>query len=78
MPDPNHTPINQQEPVVYQIRIAGHLEPQWVDWFEGMSIRLKDDGTTVLTAAVVDQAALYGLLRKIRDVGMPLISVYRV
>jgi hypothetical protein len=64
--------------VVYQIRIKGHLGREWTDWFEGLTIQLQDNGETLLTGPVVDQAALYGLLRKVRDVGMPLVSVMRV
>lgn len=60
---------------VYQIRIKGHLSSQWTDWFENMTITLEDNGDTLLTGSVTDQAALYGLLKKIRDLGMPLISV---
>jgi hypothetical protein len=63
------------QPMVYQIRIKGHLGLEWTDWFEGLTITLEDNGETLLTGAVVDQAALYGLLRKVRDVGMPLLSV---
>jgi len=63
------------EPLVYQIRIEGHLSGQWTDWFEGLTITLTDNGETLLTGPVVDQAALYGLLRKIRDLGLPLRSV---
>ncbi len=64
--------------MVYQIRIKGHLDPRWTDWFGGMTITLEDNGDTLLTGPVVDQAALHGLLRKVRDLGMPLISVTRV
>ena len=60
------------QPPVYQIRIKGHLGRQWTDWFESLTIMLEDNGETLLTGSVVDQAALYGLLRKVRDVGMPL------
>jgi len=60
---------------VYQIRIEGHLNQQWMDWFEGLTITLEDNGDTLLTGPVVDQAALYGLLKKVRDLGLPLVSV---
>jgi hypothetical protein len=66
------------QPVVYQIRIQGHLGCQWRDWFEGLAITLEDDGDMLLTGPVVDQAALYGLLKKVRDLGMPLVSVHRI
>lgn len=64
--------------VIYQIRIKGHLGNQWTDWFGGMTVTLEDNGDTLLTGLVVDQAALHGLLKKVRDLGMPLISVNRV
>jgi len=66
------------QPMVYQIRIEGHLGPQWTEWFGDLTITLEDNGETLLTGPVVDQAALHGLLRKIRDLGMPLISAIRV
>jgi hypothetical protein len=61
--------------MVYQIRLAGHLGHQWADWFEGLSITLEDGGETLLSGPVADQAALHGLLRKVRDMGLPLLSV---
>jgi hypothetical protein len=64
--------------MIYQIRIKGHLGHQWTDWFEGLTITLEDNGDTLLTGPVVDQAALHGLLKKVRDLGMPLLSVDRV
>jgi len=63
------------EPLVYQIRIKGHLGCRWADWFGGLTITLEDNGDTLLTGPVIDQAELYGLLKKVRDLGMPLISV---
>jgi hypothetical protein len=65
------------EPMIYQIRIKGHLGRQWTDWFGGLTITLEDNGDTLLTGPVVDQAALHGLLKKVRDLGMPLLSVIR-
>jgi hypothetical protein len=63
---------------LYQIRIKGHLDRRWADRFDGLTITLEDNGETLLSGPVVDQAALYGLLRKVRDLGMPLISVTQV
>jgi hypothetical protein len=67
--------IDPSQPLVYQIRIKGHLGHQWTNWFEGLTIILEDNGETLLTGPVVDQATLHGLLRKVRDLGMPLLSV---
>ena len=64
--------------MIYQIRIKGHLGHQWTDWFEGLTITLEENGETLLTGPVVDDAALHGLLKKVRDLGMPLLSVNRV
>jgi len=66
------------QPTVYQIRLKGHLGSQWTEWFGGLTVTLEDDGETLLTGPVVDQAALHGLLRKVRDLGMPLVSVLSV
>jgi hypothetical protein len=63
------------KPTVYKIRIKGHLDPEWSDWFEGLTVTLEEDGETLLTGPVIDQAALHGLLKKVRDLGMPLLSV---
>jgi len=65
-------------PSLYEIRIAGHLSPQWMDWFEGLTVTLEDNGNTLLSGPVADQAALHGLLKKVRDLGMPLVSVNQV
>jgi len=62
----------------YEIRLKGHLEARWAKWFDGLTITLEDDGDTLLTGPVVDQAALHGLLKKVRDMGMPLVSVIQV
>ena len=74
-----HNPkTDASQPPVYEIRIKGHLGSQWTDWFEGLTIMLEADGSTLLTGPLVDQAALYGLLKKVRDLGMSLLSVNRV
>ncbi len=72
--NPNAT-TDPSRPAVYRIRLKGHLGPQWTDWFEGLTITLEEDGDTLLTGPVIDQAALHGLLKKVRDLGMPLVSV---
>ncbi len=66
---------DQYEPGIYEIRIKGHLDDQWSDWFGGLTITLEDNGDTLITGPVIDQAALHGLLKKVRDLGMPLVSV---
>ena len=66
---------DSSQAMVYQIRLKGHLGGQWTDWFGGLTITLEDNGDTLLTGPVVDQAALHSLLRKVRDLGMPLLSV---
>jgi hypothetical protein len=70
------TDPNQQ--IIYQIRIKGHLDNRWRDWFDGMTISLEETGDTLITGPVVDQAALHGLVKKVRDLGLPLISVNRI
>ena len=61
----------------YEIRLKGHLNARWADWFDGLSLTEEGDGTTLLSGSVVDQAALHGLLAKVRDLGLPLIAVRR-
>jgi hypothetical protein len=73
-----HSKSDPDQPVVYQIRIKGHLGHQWTDWFEGLTITLEEEGETLLSGPVIDQAALHGLLKKVRDLGLPLLSVNRV
>ena len=64
--------------MVYQIRIKGHLGQRWMDWFEELTVTLEEDGNTLLTGPVIDQSALHGILKKVRDLGMPLLSVNSV
>jgi hypothetical protein len=59
----------------YEIRVRGHLEPRWTSWFDGLTLTQDPDGTTVIRGAVADQAALHGLIQKVRDIGLPLVSV---
>lgn len=75
MPNKIKTISDRSQVMIYQIRIKGHLGQQWVNWFEGLTITLEDNDNTLLTGPVVDQAALYGLLKKVRDLGLPLLSV---
>jgi hypothetical protein len=78
MSEKNVSTADHYEPGLYEIRIKGHLDDKWADWFEGLTITLQDNGDTLLTGPVVDQAALHGWLKKVRDLGMPLLSVIRV
>lgn len=78
MSDKQISTEDHYEPGLYEIRIKGHLDDRWAHWFEGLTITLEDNGDTLLTGLVVDQAALHGLLKKVRDLGMPLLSVNRV
>lgn len=73
-------PVDERQPQqsIYEIRIHGHLDARWTDWFDGLTITLEANGDTLLTGLLVDQAALYGLLKKVRDLGLPLVSVNRV
>ena len=72
------TKTDPRQPTIYQIRVKGHLGSQWRDWFGGLTVTLEDNGDTLLTGPVVDQAALHGLLKKVRDLGIPLVSVVRI
>ncbi len=78
MANTRNSETHPSQPVVYQIRLKGHLSPDWSDWFAGLTIRLTDNGETLLTGPLVDQAALYGVLRKVRDLGIRLLSVMHV
>jgi len=71
----DHQRYEGNQPLVYQIRIKGHLGQQWTDWFDGLTITLEDDGITLLNGSVIDQPALHGILKKVRDLGLPLLSV---
>ncbi len=62
----------------YQIRLAGHLDAHWIAWFDGLAVTRERDGTTVISGVIVDQAALHGVLQRVRDLGLPLVSVIRV
>ena len=66
------------KPAHYEIQVAGHLDQRWVEWFDGLTLTHQSDGTTVLHGPVVDQTALHGLLQKVRDLGLPLVSVAQV
>jgi len=66
---------DHDEPGLYEIRLKGHLDDRWAGWFEGLTIARVDNDDTLLTGPVVDQAALHGLLKKVRDLGLPLVSV---
>jgi hypothetical protein len=78
MPNKPNPKTDPNQPMIYQIKIKGHLGRQWTDWFEGLTITLEENGETLFTGPVVDDAALHGLLKKVRDLGMPLLSVNRV
>lgn len=64
--------------VQYDIRVKGHLDARWVAWFDGLTLTNENDGTTTIAGSIVDQAALHGVLQKLRDIGMPLVSVRQV
>ena len=69
---------DHHEPRLYEIRLKGHLHNRWAEWFDGLTITREDNGETLLSGPVVDQAALHGLLRRVRDLGLPLVSVIQV
>jgi hypothetical protein len=74
-----HAPTEgHHESEYYQLRIQGHLDDQWADWFAGLAVTREENGDTLLSGPVADQAALHGPLRKVRDLGIPLVSVNRV
>ena len=75
MPQHNHTATPANQAPLYEIRLNGHLGREWTDWFGGMAVDLTEDGDTLLTGPVADKAALFGLLRKVRDLGLPLVSI---
>lgn len=75
MLDNQQTQSKSDEAMIYQIRLKGHLDTQWADWFDGFTIAQEEIGNTLLTGSVADQAVLHGLFKKIRDLGMPLLSV---
>ena len=74
----NEIPTGHHNTGLYEIRVKGHLDPRWAAWFDGMGLANESDGVTVIHGPVADQAALHGLLRKVRDMGLPLISVTQV
>lgn len=78
IPDDGNRGNDPSRPMIYEIRIRGHLGQQWREWFMGLNIKLEEDGNTLLTGEVVDQAALHGLLKKVRDLGMQLLAVNMV
>jgi len=78
MSDRFNARTDPDQPMVYEIRLEGHLGSWWTDWFGGLTITLQDNGDTLLTGPVADQAALHGLLKKVRDLGIPLISAVSV
>ncbi|KRE25849.1 hypothetical protein [Agromyces sp. Soil535] len=75
MTEPHRPSTGLDQPAWYEVRLKGHIDQQWGDWFEGMTSTTESDGTTVLSGPLIDQAALHGLLRKVGDLGMTLISV---
>ena len=75
MSERSNPKVDPEQITIYQIRVRGHLGQQWTDWFGGLTITLEENGDTLLTGPVVDDAALYGLLKRVHDLGMPLLAV---
>ena len=75
MPDIAASDADADQPTLYEIKLRGYLDHQWTDWFGGLAVTHEDNGDTRLTGPLVDQAALHGLLRKVRDLGIPLLSI---
>lgn len=78
MPNEQNLGHDPDVPKIFQIKIKGHLGQQWASWFDGLTITLEEDGNTLLTGTVIDQPALHGILKRIRDLGIPLLAVYQV
>jgi hypothetical protein len=78
MSDTHASPDTRRELGQYEIRLKGHLEARWAAWFDGLSLTQESDGTTLIRGSVIDQAALHGLLNKVRDLGLPLIAVTQI
>ena len=74
------TPLTPHPPEAgrYEIRLTGHLDARWTAWFDGLTVSYESDGTTVISGPIADQAALHGLLQRVRDLGLPLVSVRQV
>lgn len=78
MSDPRESTGSRRETGQYEIRLSGHLDQRWAEWFDGLTVTQEGDGTTLLRGPIVDQAALHGLLQRVRDLGLPLVSVTQV
>jgi hypothetical protein len=78
MTEPRRGRSDRPEAERYEIRLRGHLETRWAAWFDGMTLSHENDGSTILSGPIVDQAALHGLLQKVRDTGVPLVSVTHI
>ncbi|HEV7664127.1 MAG TPA: hypothetical protein VGQ62_11375 [Chloroflexota bacterium] len=78
MSDAHAAPDARRETGQYEIRLKGHLDARWAAWFDGLSLIQESDGTTLIRGSVIDQAALHGLLSKVRDLGLPLVAVRQV